>query len=371
MNRPDLFRARLAPMTDELDQIINRLRTAPLAERLAVDFEPRELPEHDPRLATIAELLLEAPRSDGEWSRFYGLEHQLPDPQFLGTDAAEPEWSAAAQRTRIVERLGEPFKAIAMATRAVANGAPRGPWARFLDTEAAAAWEAPSLLFSPWEVADARAHIAPTVPSMGPARTHRIAAVLEVSSEEGAAWSVIPDGGSELMLREEDMCELERAFGRRRYELGGRDVSSSALTPERALLEPLLALRVPTIEAFVARLVRAIDRGLSANSIAPLQELFAAKPSVAPAVVWFAQAIVGKDHAHAVTWNESAAKALQQLVGPDTELDLQAVRSMVGPYGLLLACYRGEAKLGIQIGNAGRVSLTTGEGWTPAELAET
>jgi tetratricopeptide (TPR) repeat protein len=202
--------------------------------------------------------------------------------------------------------------------------------------------------------------------------TKGIAAVLEVSSDgEGAAWSVIPDGGPELYLREDDMVELERTFGVERYELGGHDVPSSAPTPVRALLEPLCALRAPAIEAFVTRLVPAVGRALAANSIAPLSELFASKPSVASSGLWFAQAIIGKNRAHEPIWNDAAIHALEALVGPDIDVDVEAVRGLVGPFSLMLGFYRGDAKLGIQIGSAGRVSLTTGDGWTEAELAET
>jgi len=352
----------------DLDELVARLRALPPAERFAADLPVSEIDmEEDPRVAAIAELYLEAPRHDREFSALHSVEHRLPDGKRLKADASPETWRAAAVRARVSERIGYRFGAFDAARNAEACGAPREPWARWLDDPVYPIWKDDRPLLAPWALVEGQLRIQRSRPAHGAPQDHLIAALAQIGTDEVAYWSVIPDGGPELCLREEDMLALERASGRSRFELGGRTIRSTAPTPTAAVAELLLAVRVPAIEAFVPRLVAAIAGALDAGTVEPLRALMQAEPSLAPAAWWFAQAIVGRDGDELV-WNTSAMDVLDEMLGDAIELDPSARRELVGPLGLLLGAFRGEHKLGVMFHGGGAVSVTTGDAWEVIDL---
>src|SRR5262249_25727170 len=156
-------------------------------------------------------------------------------------------------------------------------------------------------------------------------------------------WSVIPDGGPELFFTEEDMLEIERTFNVSRTGLGGTDIQSPAITPLRAILEPVLAKRIPAIEAFVAKLADAAPRALDTTSVEPIAALFTSHPGQATAAFWFAQAVVGK-RGDETQWNSGCADALRARFG-ELELMMESRRGVVGTPALGIGFARGETEL--------------------------
>jgi len=355
----------------DLDAIVRRLAATPPASRL--DDELDELddlddePKSDPRLARIAELLLEAPRRDDEFSTFHRLSLLLPDAQHTSADAPAAEWANAAARARVKVRMGYTFEPFRHALAAELAGAPKEPWSTWLEDPLYATWKQDAPLLTGWKRVEGRLRIERPRPT-GEPREHMIASVGKVGMSGKSYWAVISDGGGELCLHDEDMAALERAYDRDRHSFGGHTLASPAKLPGHAIADVVVAARADRVESFAAALFDAADKAFASTTVAPLVEMLEQRPAFEG--WWFVQALVGRTAGHDLVANESAIAAIEEHIGETTLVLHVQPPQFVGADGVALELARGERTFAVFIDGYGTAQVNDGTTWHPIAQPE-